>query len=474
MNNKNYKKTKKQKTTQNCDSDDSNHQYPIIKDLNKIKKKYPKETKIDDYYEHDPDIYDEKKPKKFNMKRNKRKEEEEEGGSFDIQESSEDDDEDDEYYPGKELFSDDENESQKEDDNSSNKQKFTVGELVITEDNSSETTGAETSIIGGLNALPKSIRKKFIKDKIRKQKNNFIKPDVSLINIEDEEDEISIQGRCKICYYAYKGSLAKNTESLYNNSKKKHDTQSLNGVCEAGITFLSTFKMKYDEMLPWSNKHEVCDFLAKVWNNKIKLERKKHMEKIVQKKKANSADDFLKLLNDSMHIIKNDGDVQQNEDELYDQDFLLDKSLPPLITVDDVIYHFDNCIEIDQINQQREQLIELRSVQKHMFKKRIFIKKKPVTLDGTESNGKCKRDINYTAFYAWLTSLKVSREIASELRASIREERSGFLFNNLGLLRDQIPNLDSIKTINALKYNGPSKKLKGSADQYKSGLTQGI
>lgn len=475
---KGKKSFRKKQKTGNDDQDEVSVDHPFMVELSQIKEEHqkkksslnpPPQTKIDDYYFHDPNIYDEDNLEyDFRVK-----------GKDSDDESVSCHDESDELVDSSSSSS-----SGKKAYNNHSNYQLSVGEVIVTENGDEEGTGSEVVVLDGLKALPKSIRKRFIREKIRKKKNNFVKPDVSVISVEDENED-NLDGRCKICFWALSGHLARDADSLYNMVCKKTkigmmpNNNQMAGVCEAGITFLSTFKMKYDEMIPWGGKHEVCNFLAKLWNNKISSEKTKFLSKMKEKKHAQTIDDFFKILSDSVDVIKRD-DMDdylenENEDELLEEthkDIL--KFLPPLISVDDVIYHFDNCIETDQTNQHREQLVELRSVQKHMFKKMIFIKKKPVTINGSESNGKPKRTIDYTAFYAYLTSLKVSREIASELRANIREERSGFLFNNLGLLRNHIPNLDTAKTINALKYGNGAKKIKGPTDQYKTGNTQGI
>jgi len=467
---------KKQKTGKD-DQDVMTADHPFMVELSQIKEEHQKkkntqkpQTKIDDYYPHDPNIYDED-----NLEYDFRVKGKESG-----EESVSCHDDSDELMDSSSPSS-----SLSERVSNNNNYQLSVGEVIVTENDGEESTGADVVVVDGLKALPKSIRKRFVREKIRKKKNNFVKPDVSVISVEDENED-NLDGRCKICYWALSGNLARDADSLYNLACKKTKigmlpVNQMAGVCEAGITFLSTFKMKFDEMIPWGGKHEVCNFLAKLWNNKITTEKTKFLSKMKEKRHAQTIDDFFKILSDSIDIIKKDDIEDYIENDNNDEDEDLEEThrdilrfLPPLISIDDVIYHFDNCIETDQTNQHREQLVELRSVQKHMFKKMIFIKKKPVTINGGESNGKPKRTIDYSAFYAYLTSLKVSREIASELRANIREERSGFLFNNLGLLRNHIPNLDTAKTINALKYGNGAKKIKGPTDQYKTGNTQGI
>lgn len=461
---------KKQKTGNDQNTMTLDH--PFMMELDKLKKEHHKDkpnktTKIDDYYHHNPNIYDEDAEYDFRLKGRE--------SESDNDESVSCHDESDELMDSSSPSTIEKHVEKNNINNNSNYQ-LSVGEVIVTEGDDVESTGSDVIVVDGLKALPKSIRKRFVREKLRKKKNNFVKPDVSMISVEDENEE-NLDGRCKICYWALSGNLARDADSLYNIACKKTNTTQMNGVCEAGITFLSTFKMKYDEMIPWVGKHEACDFLRRLWNNKILAEKQKFLNKMKEKKHAQTIDDFFKILSDSIDVITKDtvdSEYQDNEEELEELHHDTLKFLPPLISVDDVLYHFDNCIETDQTNQHREQLVELRSVQKHMFKKMIFIKKKPVTINGGEANGKPKRTMDYTAFYAYLTSLKVSREIASELRANIREERAGFLFNNLGLLRSHIPNLDTAKTINALKYGNGMKKIKGPTDQYKTGNTQGI
>ena len=162
MNTKNFKKSKKQKTLSKYDrsNDDEEHRL-LMKDLDFIKKNRSKTTKIDDYYEHDPEIYDEKRSNQFEMKRKNRSEEDDSDNDFN---QNDDEGEGSEYSIG-ETTSEEEEENGLTSNQFNDEQidqtvtdKFSVGELVITEDNNSETTGAETAVVGGLNALPKSIR----------------------------------------------------------------------------------------------------------------------------------------------------------------------------------------------------------------------------------------------------------------------------------------------------------------------------
>ena len=470
-----------------------------------------KQTKINDHFEHDPNIYDEDDHQEtFSLKPNyglnsNRKRHSRESSSEEQSSEEQNNDCDDifsEYNPNEDV---DVSKSIVEDlemDQSLNlepKQHLPVGKLIVTEDSSLETTGAEEKIISGMKALPKSIRKKFIQDKQRRQINDFKKPNASAINIHSDLQD-SYEGRCKICAIALSGNLARNYDSVLNEKRDKKTNsfpRPMNGVCEAGITFLSTFRMKYDEMYPWINKLEACNALARVWNNKIMLERSKYIQQKEKHKENNNIDDFFKTLNDTIDKIdfkqentkkgkalinqnqkkkaiyeddsENELDSEEEEEEEEDN-FLLDS----LITVDDVLYHFDSCNPTDQINILRDTSQDLRALQRDFFKNRIYIKKQPVTIDGEEPNGKPKRAVDYGAFYGYLASIKISREIASELRATIRDERSGFLFNNLGLLKNHVPNLDAAKTITALKFQTAGKKSKASADQYNNGFTQGI
>ena len=361
-----------------------------------------------------------------------------------------------------------------------------------------ENVGSELRLVSVPGMMPSAMKRPRTERKMRRQRNQFQKPNSSFISAFAPEGPEQNDFRCKICYNALNGTLAENGDELFKMStdpeyKKKKNCIEQNS--EKAAIFLGTFKMKYDELIVPANRNEVCSYLARLWNNRIDFQKQQFFENRMNQSENITADDFFSALENDLQgysktrskssssstskdnsfeniFIKNEkSTVEDNED--IDWSFL-----PPYIDIDDVIHHFDECTQTDITGVLRDSLFQVRHISNFIAKNLIFKKAVVTDLESETETAPPRMVIDEKSLFAYLTSVKVMKEVASEYRATMREEKSSLLFNNLGLLRPMIPNIDNMKTVGLLKQNtflkAKSESSKGAKHQFRGGDTNGI
>lgn len=356
-----------------------------------------------------------------------------------------------------------------------------------------ENVGSEVRYISVPGLMPESMKRPRIERKTRRERNNFKKPDPTFISAFEPNNSELNDRRCKICFNALNGNLAENGEELFKMSvdpayRKKKNCIEQNS--EKAAIFLGTFRMKYDELIGPANRDEVCVHLAQLWNNRIDAQKDDFLENKKGQGDQLTADEFFSSLeNDlktygsqrvpSVHdgksfenlFIKQEKTLDQTEDDV-DWSFL-----PPYIDIDDVIHHFENCGEIVISRILRKDIFQLDHITNFIAKNQIFRKAVVTDLyDSTETSS--NMIVDEKNMFLFLTGIKVKKELSSEYRATMREERSSLVFNNLGLLRPIIPNIDSMKTVGLLKHHtlmkAKSESSKAAKYQFRGGDTSGI
>lgn len=356
-------------------------------------------------------------------------------------------------------------------------------------DNNEEDMGFEASYQKGPEFMPKSMINRQRTKRLRREQNNFVKPKMTTISaFEDIFDEEAGAGRCRICYYALNGYLGETVDEL---RKMKEDPiycqkkQMTNQNCEKADIFLGTFKMKYDELIGYSNKIETCAALARTWNNRINLQKFKYMETRKTHSDKRKVDDFFDILKaDLDNFTKaNFYDEYENESNNLSDDegeaSLVDWSfLPSYIDVDDVLYHFEKCVETQMSGVIRNQIYQVKSVASRIVKNNVFKQQTRRDIDGDEEIVKTEIIVDDKALFGYLTCVKVIKELCSEHRMTMKEEKQSLLYNNLALLKPIIPNIDEHKTVGLLKHsqlaNKRAERSKTMKYQFKSGDTNGI
>ena len=370
--------------------------------------------------------------------------------------------------------------------NSNQNYSNTAGEINLNEaTEKEEDIGFESNYVSGPQFRPKSMINRENAKRTRRERNGFIKPNNGDISaFDDEFDEDTVRNKCRICFHALSGHLGESVEELMkmkNDPIYKQKKSFLDKNCEKAEIFLSTFKMKYDELIAFANPFQVCANLARTWNNRIDYQKHKYLElKKISSEKTHLNDFFDNLEND---LKKEPGFFLKQEDD--HEDYSLDDDetdwsfLPSYIDVDDVVYHFNKCIRTDITGVLRESLFQVKSVANYIAKNSIFQNKvrKDIDDDNIEHTSQ-EIVINDKALFGFLTCVKVMKEVASEYRMSVKEDRSSLVFNNLALLKPIIPNVDEMKTVGLLKHsqltNKRTQNSKTMKYQFKSGDTNGI
>ena len=366
-----------------------------------------------------------------------------------------------------------------------------AGQIILNENvEREESLGLQSSFVPSPGYQPKSLKRIQRSKKVRRQNNGFVKPDESFISaFDDGLDDETIQSRCKICYHALNGYLGESVEELYKmktdpmyrRKKTNHDQN-----CEKGHIFLSSFKMKHDELLSSAaNEAEVCASLAKIWNYHIDIQKEKYLEGITVTEETNHVNDFFNSLENDLKKI----DLKKNKntiviDELKNNSILSEDDidwgfLPPYIDVDEVMHHFKKCQKTDMSGILRETVYELRSIARYQAKNCLFKKSVSTALDSDEEITSNVGIINDKSVYCYLSTIKMLKEIASEYRSTVKDEKGSIVFNNLGLLRPLLPNIDRMKTVGLIKHNQLILRQNESKNnsikfQYKKGDTDGI
>jgi len=121
----------------------------------------------------------------------------------------------------------------------------------------------------------------------------------------------------------------------------------------------------------------------------------------------------------------------------------------------------------------------LRSIARYQAKNCLFQKSVSTALDSDEEITSNVGIINDKSVYCYLSTIKMLKEIASEYRSTVKDEKGSIVFNNLGLLRPLLPNIDRMKTVGLIKHNQLILRQNESKNnsikfQYKKGDTDGI
>jgi hypothetical protein len=422
-----------------------------------IKKDPYKSTQIDDFFDHDSQIYDER-----NYEHNN-------------------------------------NIQLKEDrPHSSN----SAGELVVTEGDDiqgdAEPGGFKGSIVFGFKGLPNKLQKEKVRVKTRQQRNGFDKPDPSMVTAKDLQMKHPDMGRCKICYWCTKGYLAR---SMYSLEKKKFEGEDFREILsedphKAAMIAGSNFKMKYYEMRDVFSPEESCATLARIWNARIRYMRQKYSEKMTQTQMEESIDDFFGMIDKQIGSSTHDKTLydfsgsKAKTIEDYEYERSLDgleeevdekySFMPPEVDVDDFRHHFKTCLKSDVENILLEKLVEVNSHLSIIGDNLVFTK----TLSGPLDEKATKEDqpeiqkvgqLNHINCHMYYQGIDRLVKLASEHRQTQRENKhSGMLYQNLGLFKDTVPNLTGIDTLRAIKYRGSNKGRSFKKGQYRGGETSGV
>lgn len=425
-----------------------------------IKKDPYKNTHIDDFFDHDSEIYDER-----NTEHNKT-----------VQ--------------------------LKPDRPSTN----SAGELVVTENDEiqgeAEPGGFKGSVVFGFNGLPNKLQKEKIRVKTRQQRNGFDKPDTSMVTAKDLKLKHPDMGRCKICYWCTKGYLAR---SMYSLEKKKFEGEDFKEILsedphKAAMIAGSNFKMKFYEMRDVFGVEESCATLARIWNARIKYMRQKYSEKMTQTQMGESIDDFFGMIDQHISSSIHDKSLysltgsKAKTIEEYEYENSLDSVereeadekysfMPPEIDVDDFLYHFRSCLKSDVENILLDKIVEINNHLTIVGDNLVFTKTVAGPLDAktseeTEEHQQSPQKVgqlNHINCHMYYQGIDRLVKLASEHRQTQRENKqSGMLYQNLGLFKDTVPNLTGIDSLRAIKYRGSNKGRSFKKGQYRGGETPGV
>lgn len=395
----------------------------------------------------------------------------------------------------------------------------------------------------GFDSLPNNLQKKSSKKKERRLINRFSKPNDIYVTAKDETFKRPDMHRCKVCYWSLSGKLAQNSQKLHEKTQRmekdgNHYVDDFDDTTSAGMILLSTIKAKYDELYSssYASKLETCAAIAKIWNNRIKRERKKisdntfvnddhdnrdsidyFFEKISSEitigktKKKSSYNHLIKFSNPEKRVLRkrdeknrfsmkdiessssssdeNDSEedydiIQRNEMnkrfEEEDCDNEKYKHLPPLIDVDDLVWHFDKCLNNEDENMVSQKLDTLSGHIDFISDNLVYYTGRKTEQDIPTTNmkngvEKSMKKINFESYNAYLSGLKMFKELVSVKRQVRIDNRQSMIFNNLSLLKEKIPQLSIESAVSTLKYsNNFNRSSSKNTSQFKGGSTQGV
>lgn len=333
----------------------------------------------------------------------------------------------------------------------------------------SEAVGYGVTIddsVSGESALPEAMLQRRVGRRKRRQASGFVAPKPEAV-VSGRDIIDSAEGRCKLCYWALKGVLTGPARS----KRQRVGDGSTDRDLHNGIRFLSAVKQLRDSAIPFTSNDEVCAAIAREWNRVISNLYGAGEEagggaassSSAPKTTGEMVDAFLREMASSQPDSQSAGaqtppvDVKPCIDDLEEQADSYMRSLEtddrpsepeqpriPSLTTDDVIHHFEECVD-DIVHVMRREVLNLQDIQSFLVSNSLFSVLKDVNLDGDDEDGAGspptdaptarRRVIDGQGLSMYLATLQALRGLSSEIRATNKDSGPPAAYPALALRR---------------------------------------